>query len=88
MSNILYSVDSMNSNWIIYIVKQRLTDQFIQDWVSRCNESSKGINYRLFTNNILKCQEYILSNISIHKQRILARFRTTNHKLPIETGRW
>ena len=88
MSNILHNVDSMNSTWIIYNVKQRLKDQFIQEWVSRCNESSKGITYRLFTNDILKCQEYVLSNIPIHKQRILARFRTTNHKLPIETGRW
>jgi hypothetical protein len=30
----------------------------------------------LFTNDILKCQEYVLSNISIHRQRILDIYKS------------
>ena len=79
----------MNDNtWLKNNIKQRLTDQFRQTWESNCNNSSKGITYNLFTLGNFECQNYINSTLSNFKKSILARFRTTNHRLPIETGRW
>jgi ribosomal protein L20 len=65
MSNILYNVDSIDSNWFIYNVKQRSKDQFIQDWVCRCNESSKGITYRRFRNDIFSQHQCVMKGITI-----------------------
>jgi hypothetical protein len=48
--------------------------------------SPKAINYRLFKDNF-EFENYfnILEDKDIYT---LCKFRTTNHKLPIETGRW
>jgi hypothetical protein len=47
---------------------------------------TKTINYRLFKDNF-EFENYfnILEDKDIYT---LCKFRTTNHKLPIETGRW
>ena len=48
--------------------------------------SSKGRNYGLFKTDI-NLEKYIINlNGSLFYSMI--RFRTANHKLPIETGRW
>lgn len=56
--------------------------------LSNCNKSSVGIIYTVFTNGCFNCQCYLNSSLSLYKIRTIARFRTSNHKLPIETGRW
>ena len=65
-------------------IKQILCDQFQQKWSSDCNESSKGIFYNLFTNCIFAHRKYL--NVDILKENVitLEKFRTSNHKLPIE----
>jgi hypothetical protein len=48
--------------------------------------SSKGICYRLFKENF-EFETYL--DILSDKDRItLCKFRTCNHRLPIEIGRW
>jgi hypothetical protein len=48
--------------------------------------SSKGGNYKLFKGE-LKFQNYL--DILEDKDKFtLCRFRTTNHRLPVEVGRW
>lgn len=68
------------------IVKRTMLDQFQQNWNGNLQTSSKGRNYSLYQDNIL-IENYI--NI-LHGSLVIAmlKFRTANHKLPIEVGRW
>ena len=67
-------------------IKTRVSDQFIQEWKSDLFNSPKGITYRIFKEEF-HFEDYL--DILGSKDRILfTNFRTTNHKLPIETGRW
>ena len=68
------------------VIKQNLLDQFLQNWNSQLHNSSKGRNYNLFKNDI-KQEQYII-NLNGSLLYTMVRFRTANHKLPIETGRW
>lgn len=74
-----------NSNYD-KLVKQNLKDQFLQDWSSKLDQSSKGVNYRIFKDNI-NLEKYFLKlpkNLYIN----LAKLRTGNHRFPCERGRW
>ena len=67
------------------IVKQRLMDQFIQEWQSSVAENSVCSNYRLFKKKF--CFEKYLTYLpSILRQRVL-KFRLSNHRLPIQQRR-
>jgi hypothetical protein len=48
--------------------------------------SPKAINYKTFKTEF-KYEEY-LNILEIKDATLFCRFRTTNNKLPIETGRW
>lgn len=87
-SNIWMNNQVVNHDWLIKSLEQKLTDQFQQNWESICNNSSKGVIYKLFTNLDFRCQPFVNCNLSIYMKQVLARFLTSNHKLPIETGRW
>lgn len=67
-------------------IKINLLDQFSQNWNSQLQESSKGRNYNLFKDNT-KCEKYV-TTLTGSLFVSMIRFRTANHKLPIETGRW
>lgn len=69
-------------------LKQKLTYQFQQNWESICNNSSKGVIYMFFSNLNFRCQPYVSCNLSNYMKQVLDRFRTSNHRLPIETGKW
>jgi hypothetical protein len=57
-----------------------------QKWRSDIENSPKGLSYRLFKENF-EFEHYL--DILPDKDRIkYCRFRTGNHRLPIETGRW
>lgn len=81
----------INQNAIVscslkFQVKQTLFDQFLQNWRSSLNNSSKGKNYNIFKDNI-EIESYfrvLPKNLYLN----MVRFRTANHKMPIETGRW
>ena len=67
------------------LVEQILTDQFTQKWKAEIQTSSKGLFYKHFKNS-LHFENYLL--LPNYISRPLLKIRTTNHKLPIETGRW
>jgi hypothetical protein len=61
-------------------------DIFLQEWNSNLENSPKALNYRLYK-QIFEFENYFntLENKDIFT---FCKFRTTNTKLPIETGRW
>ena len=67
-------------------VKSILTDQYLQEWRGKADQSSKSVTYFSIKG------EYALENYFISLQRKhylnLFKFRTGNHKLPVEVGRW
>ena len=72
--------------WLKQVIKVRLQDQFRQLWLSTLYNSPKGLNYKIFKDT-LEFENYF--NILEDKDlTALCRFRTTNHRLPIECGRW
>ena len=60
---------------------------YSQDWSAKLHESPSARTYILHKDALI-FSKYIYE-IKIEKWRIsLTRFRTNNHKLAIETGRW
>ena len=76
-SNQIHTIESFKR-----IVKQRLMDQFIQEWQSRVAENSVCSNYRLFKKKFC-FEKYLTYLASILRQRVL-KFRLSNHRLPIQ----
>ena len=78
--------DYIQSRNVGRLIKQVLIDQNLQKWHACLQESSKGLNYKLFKQSI-ELEQYFL--ILPRKFYIpLVKFRTTNHFFPVETGRW
>ena len=76
----------INELWLKHSIKQNLTDQYLQTWLSSVNDSPKALNYRIYKDNLV-FENYL--NILNDKDNLtLSKFRTTNHKLPVENGRW
>jgi hypothetical protein len=74
-------------NWLRLTIIRNLQDQFEQYWHSLLDNASKAINYRLFKDYFgMEVYFDILDNKNVVVE--LCRFRTANHKLPIEIGRW
>ena len=67
-------------------IKTALNDLYVQQWHSVLQESSKGRTYSIFKHD-LTFESYLCTlNKCIYMP--LLKFRTSNYKLPIETGRW
>ena len=76
----------VSAKCVYTFIKQRLCDQFLQHWYSDINTSPKALCYRLFKEDF--AFEKYLEILNNKNRTTLCRFRTGNHKLPIETGRW
>lgn len=75
-----------NVDMFLYLVKQRLNDQFIQNWNARLSDSSRALFYRNIAS--FKCQSY-LDCFNVRKCcQALTRLRVSSHRLHIESGRW
>ena len=86
MSNIWNTQTFLNSTWLINTVKLKLRDQYEQTWISLIDDSPKANNYKLIKTSF-QMEDYF--ELLEHKKAIdFCRFRTTNHKFPIEQGRW
>ena len=67
------------------LVKQRLTDQFSQNWNSRPNDSTRALFYRNFSFGY----KTFLDFVSVCKLGFaFFRLRLSSHRLEVETGRW
>ena len=67
-------------------VTQILQDQFVQTWRAQIDESEKAMNYKIFKQNFK--QEKYFSLLPTSSIIQFMKFRTCNHKLAIETGRY
>ena len=67
-------------------VKIRQNDQYLQQWNSEISLSSKGKIYNIFKENF-RFEKYLIT-LPQNIWTILLKFRTANHHLPIEIGRW
>ena len=75
-----------NDKSFLYNVRQRLTDNFIQNWNSRLENSSRALFYKNIAS--FRLQPY-LKACNIKKFRFsLSRLRMSSHRLNIESGRW
>ena len=74
------------SSFSATIVKQNLTDQYIQKWFNQIENSSRGECYGIFKNEF-NLEKYLLKLLP-HEINMITKFRCNNIKLPIETGRW
>ena len=67
-------------------LKQRLTDNFVQNWHSRLEDSSRAVFYRSIAS--FHFQPY-LEHINVSKfSQALSKLRISSHRLEIEAGRW
>ena len=67
---------------IVHAVKISLQDQYVQEWNTIINDSSKCVLYRTFKRNFVF--ENYLTTLSPYNRKLLCKFRTINHKLPTE----
>ena len=85
-SNVWHTQNFISHKWLIESIKLRLTDQFKQNWHSTLQISPKALSYRLFKSDF-RFEKYL--DVLNDKNRFtFCRFRTSNHRLPIEVGRW
>jgi hypothetical protein len=75
-----------NTNIFLSLVKQRLRDQFMQNWHGRLENSSRALFYLNISN--FKFQTYLDSFTNEKMCKSLSRLRVSSHRLQIEAGRW
>ena len=80
------SQDFGNMNLFIMQFKQRLVDCYKQEWSNNVHGSSRCDTYKHFK-TILEPEKYLSFEIPHSHIKALARFRCSNHKFAIETGR-
>ena len=83
MGYVFANQDSTDYN---IIIKQILQDQFIQKWVNESQLSSRGQFYSSFKEKF--CFEKYLIKLPENSRIWITKLRTSNLKIPIETGRW
>ena len=76
----------LNVNYVKNIVKISLVNQFEQNWNATIQNSSKCTLYRSHKTK-LEFENYLV-NIPQYFVKYIIKFRTSNHKLAIETGRY
>ena len=76
----------MSKELLKTILKQKLVDQFIQHWFSQINNASRGEFYGIFKNEF-NLEPYLV-RLQPSDRIYMCKFRCSNLKLPIETGRW
>ena len=85
-ANVWINQSCLNKKWFRLAFKQRALDHFLQQWGTLINSSSSGLTYKIFKEQI-EINNYF-SILNNKQSRILTAFRTRNHRLPVEVGRW
>ena len=68
-------------------IRQRILDAYKQTWYSEINNSSRLRTYYIFKHNF-ELESYLNLGIDKKYKIALTRFRTSSHRLMIETGRY
>ena len=71
----------------IYSIEKKLQNNYEALWKINLSKCEKLRTYRTFK-FIFRYETYISDIRNINHRNILTRFRTSNHKLHIETGRY
>ena len=75
-----------NRIWLAKAIKQKLTDLFLNEWKDEVETKPSSYIYRIFKADFEF--EYYLTHVPFSLRKYLLKFRTLNHKLPVEKGRW
>ena len=67
-------------------IKQRLFDQYVQEWFEEINNNELYYNYRMFKTEF--CFEKYLNILPANLVSFLVKYRTLNHRMPIQKGRF
>jgi hypothetical protein len=83
---VLRNQHPIHSVQLRFTVKQKLTGEFILNWLNETENSSRGKFYGIFKNEF-NLEEYPWKLLS-HERIMISKFRCCYVKLPKETGRW
>jgi hypothetical protein len=86
MSDVWTSQSFLSLNWLSQKMKCRQHDQYLQNWSNSISLSSRGKTYKLFKQQFTF--EKYFNVIPQNLWTVIIKFRTSNHYLPVETGRW
>lgn len=81
-----YSQSFINAKWLVTAVNQKLKDVFIQSWRSNISIESESNIYRILKTNFE--QSAYMNILPLNLSKLLLKYRTRNHHLPVELGRW
>ena len=84
--DLFHKNDIDNHRSVKMSISRVLFELHIQEWVQNLDAASKGNFYSSFKQD-LAFQNYLQKLDSKHYLPVI-KFRTSNHKLPVETGRW
>ena len=84
-NNIWLNQDSVNLKWFSLAFKRNIIDQYFQTWSSTVHNSTHFM-YKTIKHNIQLNKYFTI--IPNYYCQIITRFRTRNHKCPIEVGRY
>ena len=74
-----------NYKGFMIVLRQRLTDNFVQNWHSRLEDSSRA----LFSKSLASSQfQPYLENINGYKCNAISKLRLSSHCLEVEAGMW
>ena len=77
---------SVSTEWLYKKIMSSLKDMFIQSWRQQCTNCSKSCHYYLYKPNF-GLESYLVSLPWCYRVAF-TKLRTSNHKLPIEKGRY
>ena len=83
LSNVWQTQPFTNTLWLKNTVKLKLSDQYKQEWMEQMMNSEKAQLYYLFKHS-LDLDYYLVSQLSTYYKTCITKYRTTNHRLPIE----
>ena len=86
LSNLWLNQEIVNLKWFKVVVKLKITDQYHQQWGSNICNSDGCTTYRIIKYDF-KMEKYLLV-LPPNLSRPLCKFRTCNHRLPIQQGRY
>lgn len=86
MYNLWISQSVSNRNCFKKVIKERLKNTYETKWSNDVFNNSKCYNYRMFKKSLI-IENYLLK-LPLSLRIPLTKYRLSNHKLPIECGRY
>ena len=83
----LFKTEPINNQHSVKIdISRTLSDLFSREWNEKANVSSKEKKNLLFKDN-LSFEKYLINVSKFYSSKNI-KYRTGNHRLPVEAGRW